>query len=373
MKRGVDRVEIAVLGAGLLGSSAAAHLAAAGVDVVLVDPAGVRAAASVRDVAYLAHPYDPAQVAIFDSSLRLMRDAGVPMPRSPAGILILADGRGPVAAVRDEMAAAHPELEPRLFDPEELRSIEPGLGAGRWACLLDTGFPVNPRRATEIYVERAVRSGAVVRRGDRPSLIWDGTRCAGLAWDGGGVLADRVVVAAGASTTQVVDRGGSWAPVRPLWGVDVGVRLERQPRRVLVEAALALAQQAGGKGGRVRYGFSFSAAKGKCALGSTFLASEPVPRHWLGRLLERGRDFLPALANAEVIDVTACPRPQSVDGRPLLGHVRGADSLLVATGTGSRGISTGAQCGRLVAEAARAGSDECIPTELRADRFPLRR
>lgn len=373
VRLGGDSAEVAVLGAGLLGSSAAAHLAATGVDVVLIDPAGVPAGSSLRDLAYLAHPYDALQVPIFESSRGLLRDAGVPLASSPIGILVLAEDRRAAAAVHNEMVAAHPELWPTLLDPERLRRIEPGLAPHRWACLLDTGFPVSPRRATELYVEMAMTNGATLRRGNRPTLAWEGTRCVGLTWDRGGVAADRVIVAAGAATARVVDPDGRWAPVRPLWGVEVAVSFERPPRRILVEAALASAQRGGGKGGRVELGFSFIARGGGCVLGSTFLSSEPAPHEWIDRLVEHGSSFLPALADAEVVDAAACPRPQSFDGRPLLGHVAGADGLLVATGTGSRGISIGARCGQLVAEAAQARSDAGIPTEMRADRLPLPR
>ena len=68
----------------------------------------------------------------------------------------------------------------------------------------------------------------------------------------------------------------------------------------------------------------------------------------------------------------ACARPRSVDGRPLLGHVAGARHLLVATGNGGRGISTGAACAQLVAQALMSGSDEPIAARAARRALPAR-
>jgi glycine/D-amino acid oxidase-like deaminating enzyme len=49
--------------------------------------------------------------------------------------------------------------------------------------------------------------------------------------------------------------------------------------------------------------------------------------------------------------VRACARPQSFDGRPLLGPVPGIERLYVAAGHGPWGISTAPASARLVADA----------------------
>ena len=60
----------------------------------------------------------------------------------------------------------------------------------------------------------------------------------------------------------------------------------------------------------------------------------------------------------------ACPRPQSHDGRPVLGPVPGVEGLFVAAGHGPWGISAGPGSARLVADA-MLGRDAAIPAELR--------
>ena len=83
------------------------------------------------------------------------------------------------------------------------------------------------------------------------------------------------------------------------------------------------------------------------------------------RLLERGARFLPALGGGIPFSARSCPRPQSRDGRPLLGPV--ADGLYVAAGHGPWGISLGPGSAKLVADAMLGGGE--IPPELAASRF----
>ena len=67
-------------------------------------------------------------------------------------------------------------------------------------------------------------------------------------------------------------------------------------------------------------------------------------------ILARGAGYVPGIASARVGPHRVCARPQSVDGRPLVGRVPGIDGLWVAAGHGPWGISTGPASGRLLAD-----------------------
>ena len=108
------------------------------------------------------------------------------------------------------------------------------------------------------------------------------------------------------------------------------------------------------------------------AVGSTMLEGEqPDQKLWAPRLLERGREFVPSIAEAQVKGMLACARPRSFDNRPILGRVPGQDRLWIATGHGGRGMSTGAASARLMADAIAAGNDAAIPSELSASRIAI--
>jgi glycine oxidase len=93
------------------------------------------------------------------------------------------------------------------------------------------------------------------------------------------------------------------------------------------------------------------AADGSVSVGSTFLAEEPQPAAWAGVLRRAGERFVPAMAKARVEGARACARPQSLDGRPLVGPVPGVSRLWVAAGHGPWGISTGPATARVAADA----------------------
>ena len=156
-------------------------------------------------------------------------------------------------------------------------------------------------------------------------------------------------------------------PVLALWGVNVEVRLPAPPRHVLEQTGIDALTSAGGGPGSL---FSMVTAGGVSAVGSTFVPEEPDPAAVAPVLLERGARYLPALASPGAFSARACPRPQSRDGLPILGHYGEVEGLYVASGHGAWGISLGPGSAELVA-AAILGDGGAIPPELAASRLEL--
>ncbi|MCH8937559.1 MAG: FAD-dependent oxidoreductase, partial [Gemmatimonadetes bacterium] len=67
---------------------------------------------------------------------------------------------------------------------------------------------------------------------------------------------------------------------------------------------------------------------------------------------------LPYLANAQVVQHTACLRPVAPDGLPILGHVQGKSGVVVATAAGRKGILLGPAIGRLTADLLTRGETD---------------
>ncbi len=114
--------------------------------------------------------------------------------------------------------------------------------------------------------------------------------------------------------------------------------------------------------------FSLVPVEGLATVGSTFLAQEPDPSAWMERILIRAASFVPGIADAPIRGVRACARPQSVDGRPMVGQVPGIRGLFVCAGHGPWGISTGPASARLVVDLV-LGREPRIPVELDPARF----
>jgi glycine/D-amino acid oxidase-like deaminating enzyme len=151
-----------------------------------------------------------------------------------------------------------------------------------------------------------------------------------------------------------------------VWGAVAEVRLPAPPRHVLEQAGVEALTRPGG--GDMASIFSTVTARGISAVGSTFMEAEPDAAALAPLLLERGARFVPALAGARVEGARACARPQSLDGRPLLGPLPGVEGLHVASGHGPWGVSLGPGSAALVADAL-LGRGGTIPRELAASRF----
>ncbi len=55
-------------------------------------------------------------------------------------------------------------------------------------------------------------------------------------------------------------------------------------------------------------------------------------------LLDRAAQVLPAVTQARILEQTACLRPRTPDGLPILGKVPERDNVYLATGGGKKGI-----------------------------------
>jgi glycine/D-amino acid oxidase-like deaminating enzyme len=362
---------VAIVGGGIVGCAAAAFLAEAGARVELFERDELAGAASGRNSGSIQHPFDPVLARLHEETLRHYAELdGFRLPEQPAGVLLLARDRAPLVPTVAEIAAGQPELEPALLDPRELKRIEPRVGRKIWGCRLETGYPVQPAAATLGFAERARRAGAELHEG-RPAWPWVlGRSVRGVLAGGRHFPASAVLVTAGPWAPEVIDPTLAWRPIVPVWGVVLDVTVDDPPRHVLEQLGVEGVAGVGPGDEPVAPPesiFSMVATNGSVSVGSTFLAEEPDPAGWAGRLRRAGERFVPALARARVESARACARPQSLDGRPLLGPAGGIDNLWIAAGHGPWGISTGPATARLVA-AAMLGESE-LPTELLASRF----
>jgi len=325
--------DVAVIGGGIVGTAAAAFLARGGARVELFERGALASGASGRNSGAVQHPYDPELVGLHLQTLELYRALeGFAFDDEPAGVLVLARDHAALAAVAADLARACPELEPVMLDGGD---AEPALAPGVAACRLRSGYPVQPEAATLAFAAAARDAGAVLHT-EAEATAAELLRSAGA-----------VLVAAGPWTPAVVDPTGHWRPIAPVWGVNVEVALDDPPRAILEEGGVETAVT----GAAPASLFSLVTAGGVSALGSTFLDEEPDPATLAPALLERGAAFVPALAEADPVSVRACARPQSFDGRPLLGSVPGIERLYVAAGHGPWGISTAPASACLVADA----------------------
>ncbi|MEP7040040.1 MAG: FAD-binding oxidoreductase [Chloroflexota bacterium] len=375
--------DVAVIGGGIIGCSAAALLAEQGTRVVLFETTTIGAGASGRNLGSIQHPFDAVLATLYRASLEAYHalatmDETFGMPAQPRGVLLL--NRDPDASRRQvaHLEAAVPDLRVEFVDADAVAAAEPSLALGFAACRMDTGYPIPPASATSAFARLAAGRGAQVQLGSAAQpWIEDGTLRGVTLADGTRHAAGAVLIAAGPWSPPLVDVTGAWEPIKRTWGVTVQLDLgDAAPHHVIEEdevdavnrPLVAAARAAAGEPEADPHTmFTVAAAAGISTLGSTFLPSEPDGQRIARLLLERGSAYLPAIASAPVREVRICARPQSADGRPFIGPVGGVEGLFVCAGHGPWGISTGPASAAVVVEAMLRGGP--IPAELAADRM----
>jgi glycine/D-amino acid oxidase-like deaminating enzyme len=376
------QTEIAIIGGGIVGCCAAAFAAERGARVTILERTAIGAGASGRNMGAVQHPFDPVLVALYQETVgvyRALADAGadLPFPNEPAGLLMVSEDQSVLEEQLPALATL-PELRPELLAPRQVRSLEPSLADGLWAISLATGYPIPPQAATSAMAERARAAGARFEVGDAAVPSVERGRAVGVIREGAKALAaDVVLVAAGPWSPYLLDPSGRWQPIIATWGATALLEMDDLPSHIIEEARVesvnqpledAALRRRPRSAEEIPSLFTIAAAGGAAVIGSTFLTFEPDHRSMSKVLIERGRRFMPALDQARITATRACARPQSFDGRPLVGAIGGVEGLYLAAGNGPWGISCGPATARLTVDAILDPAMNAIPPELQAGR-----
>jgi glycine/D-amino acid oxidase-like deaminating enzyme len=366
--------DVAIVGGGIIGCSAAAFLAERGASVTLFESVQVGAGASGRNSGAVQHPFDTVLLGLHRETIDhygqlAAEDSSFAFPSAPAGLLLLTDDAAAAEARAAQLAATHPELEAVVLDTAAVQEAEPIVATGLLAVRLATGYPIPPDAATRAWAERARRAGARFEVGESAAPWREGGRLSGVRLAGGATVpAGAVLLTTGPWLPEQLDPSGSWRPIVRTWGVTLQVTLPAPPSHILEEGVVhtvnRTVNEASGAG-EIESLFSLVSAGETATLGSTFVAREPDPAAVASLLVRRGSRLVPALDDATVASRRLCARPQSIDGRPLVGAL--GTGLFVCAGHGPWGISTGPATARLAVDAMLDGAE--LPRELAADRF----
>jgi glycine oxidase len=349
---GVSDADVVVIGAGVVGLSAARALAAAGVRVLVVERRRVGAEASSAAAGMVAPQVETAAGSpLLALALRsrdhlvalapaLEDETGLAVELSREGILEVAFTEEEERALDGRLAWQRARgLAVERLGPQDLRDAEPNLSpAVRRGLFFPHDRSVDNVRLTRALAASAVARGATLLCG-RPvtALLRDG--------EAGPVQGVR----AGTETFRapaVINAAGAWAgllggdtappPVEPVRGQIVAFELSPPLLRHVVCSA---------------HGYLVPRADGRLLAGSTAERAgfdKSVTAGGLRAILDGALRIAPALAEVRVADAWAGLRPGTPDELPVIG-AGGLRGLIHAAGLFRNGILMGPLVGELAA------------------------
>jgi sarcosine oxidase subunit beta len=388
-------VDVAVIGAGIIGSACADELAGLGLTVVLIDQAEPSAGSSGACDGYISAstkvPGVTLELAV--ESQRLWRDFAAGIGRDigysqPGGLMIAETEIDPAALETQAMKLRAAGVVAELRDRNGLLALEPNFGPRVHAALYCPGEAhVSGYLAAQAMAARAIERGAraLWRSALAPiELDGDELRRVTVTSDGASVrvTAAQWLLAAGLGSRAIGAQVGLPLPIEPRRGDLVVTERRRHP---LVSRFCASAQYLVAKGNpgvaatsddpRERLGYGFvvePTSAGQLLLGSTRIfrgddrsSDVDIVRMIVAEAVAR----LPALADVAILRSFAGLRPFVPDRKPIIGRSRTRPNLLVATGHEGDGITLAPITARLIGELAR-GRAPCMPLDnLSPDRF----
>lgn len=369
---------VVVIGGGIVGASAAFHLARDGFTTTLVDRADPGAAtfAGAGIVAPgTAGTFPPATIEFtkhavhsFPPILAALQEIGTVDPGyRTTGKLMISTSDDEDARLDQIMTtlvqrrdAGMPNLGTLTWTtPEEAREMFPPLAPIRRAIHLSGAARVDGDALRRALIQGAVYHGASVRSGSA-ALSVRNDRVSAVVIDGEQIAADAFVIATGSWINEVLTPLSISVPVIPHRGQIVHLSLGNTdtsgwPMVVPLDGKYILPFDPN----RIVTGATQEPDAG--------FASEPTAAG-LHLILDRVLCNAPGLANAVVDEVRVGLRPWSGDGVPFLGPVPGAEHVLVATGFGASGLHLGPYAGLVIARLLESAAQDVDLQAFRVDR-----
>ncbi len=421
------RVDVVVIGGGIIGASTALSLAEKGLSVALCEKGRIGAEQSSRNWGWCRQMgRDLAEIPLAVESLRLWEgmDARVEAHTGfrRAGVLYALDTEREVADYEGWIERARLyQVDTRVLGAAETAALLPGA-TRRWAGAVHTPTDgrAEPQRATAAIATAARRRGAhVLTRCAVRGLETEGGRVSGVVTERGRIRCDAVVLAGGAWSRLFC---GNMAGAGPGAGIDLpqlkvlGSVFRTEP----LDGPPELAVGASGFAFRKRLDGGYTVARRgataapivpdsfrlmgdflpslwsqrrelRLRLGGRFVEEARTPRRWAldgpspfervrvldpepsAALLEEARANLvaafPAFAAARVAQSWAGLIDVTPDAVPVISPVARLPGFFLATGFSGHGFGIGPGAGRLVADLVANDRPVVDPAPFRFERF----
>ncbi|MBF9234135.1 NAD(P)/FAD-dependent oxidoreductase [Microvirga alba] len=357
-------MRVVVIGAGILGSSVAYHLAMRGIQVEIVDE-GHQGKATLAGAGivcpWATKATDPEWYALYAAGARyygdlvegLTRRGEVEIGYGRVGALVVSEDRKELEAAEQRIharIATAPEAgDVRRVSAADAKRLFPPLRDDLDGVYIPGGARVNGSLLASAMARAAVAMGATLRR-DHVSLEVQEGRVRCLDSDGSIIEADEIVVTAGAWASQILRPLGLEHPVRPQKGQIVHLRLpgvETRSWPVLLPMTS-------------HYMLAFDDSR--VVIGATREDNSGfdyrVTAGGQAEVLNAGLAIAPGLASGTIIETRIGFRPAGDSIKPILGRAEGIEGLIIGNALGASGLSIGPYAGRLLSQICAGESPE---------------
>jgi D-amino-acid dehydrogenase len=350
--------KIIVIGAGILGASAAYHLAKSGAEVSLVDRGekgqATDAAAGIvcpwlsqrRNKAWYqlvkgGARYYPELIA------RLEADGEKETGYKRVGAISLHSDSEKLEKMAERAIKRRkeaPEIgEVTILSPAETKRLFPPLSEEYGSVFVSGGARVNGRALRNALVSAATKNGASLLQGDA-SIVHENNRVIGIKLEEKTLLADKVIVTAGAWSQELL---------HPL-----GVNFKVTPQKAQI-LHLELSQTDTSSWPVVmpptnQYILTFE--EGRVVVGATHEDDagfdNRVTAGGVNEILTKSLAVAPGLADCTILEARVGFRPFTPGFLPVIGPLPDYENLLLANGLGASGLTSGPYLGAELAKLA---------------------
>ena len=345
--------DVVVIGAGIVGVSTAYFLAKEGIRSTIVERDSVGSHASgfayggLSPLSGVAIPGPHSPVARRGMALHeefsqiLPKESGVNTEYRVMPSLALAFSEDEVSAARTGMQWQQKQdgYRVRWCPADEVKNIDPRISDEVLGGVFVEGTTeVEPYRFMLALAQASEKLGVVIRHGKVAGIKRSGSRVSGVLLENGEIACDRVVLAMGPWSGE----SSGWldlpVKVRPLKGQILRLRAPGPPFRCSI-----------GWSGN----YAVTKMDGLLWAGTTEEEAgfdEAPTTDGRDRIMTSLLKMIPSLADAQLVQHTACLRPLSQDRLLVLGAVPGWEGVYIATGAGRKGILLGPAMGRMISD-----------------------
>ena len=251
------------------------------------------------------------------------------------------------------------QVRQRVLGAGELRDLVPELSSGykHGVLLPDHGFVANPYRLVRGLAEQFARDGGHLERRRVTGIAVREGHVAGVRTTDGKLVAERVVVAAGAWSATLIAGIGVRVPLESQRGYHATIQGSGIAPALPVVCAEAKV-------------YATPMENGLRLAGTVEFAGLDAPPDFrrAEALIELAKDMFPTLV-AGAASQWMGHRPCLPDSLPVIGAAPGHPNLLLAFGHGHHGMTGASTTGTIIASLVSGRQPAIDPVPYRADRF----